>query len=177
MGIERVTSAVVDAGPIIHLAEIGCLHLLAIFEVLHIPDAVWAETVGMKRVTETILSATGNIQRHHLPQLQVEQFIRANGLDALQSGEKECLCLCQQSSVSLLLTDDLAVREAAKRISITPVGSLGVVIRSYRTGRLSLADAEQHLTALYEVSSLFVTRAIVETAIAQVRAVNKTESS
>lgn len=48
MGIEGVTSsAVVDAGPSIHLAEVDCLHLLASFEARHLPDPVWEETVGI----------------------------------------------------------------------------------------------------------------------------------
>jgi hypothetical protein len=46
---------------------------------------------------------------------------------------------------------------------------LGVIVRAYRVGQLSLADAERHLTDLYAVSSLFVTRAIVELAIEQLR--------
>jgi hypothetical protein len=32
--------AIADAGPLIHLAEIGCLRFLNSFDVLHIPDAV-----------------------------------------------------------------------------------------------------------------------------------------
>ena len=36
--------AVADAGPLIHLSEIGCLSLLRIFDRLSIPDAVWFVT-------------------------------------------------------------------------------------------------------------------------------------
>jgi predicted nucleic acid-binding protein len=71
--------------------------------------------------------------------------------------------------VLTLLTDDLAVREAAKTLNLVAVGSLGLVMRVYKLGRISLADAEQHILALYEVSSLFVTRAIVEMAIEGLR--------
>jgi len=69
--------------------------------------------------------------------------------------------------VSILLTDDLAVREAAKRLNLTPVGSLGIAARAYRRGHISLTDAKRHLTDLYDVSSLFLTRAIAELAIEQ----------
>lgn len=43
--------AVTDAGPIIHLTDVGCLGLLSIFEHLHVPDAVWLETVGQGRAS------------------------------------------------------------------------------------------------------------------------------
>ena len=71
--------------------------------------------------------------------------------------------------VPILLTDDLAVREAAKRLKLTPVGSLGIVVRAYQSGHISLADAEHHIADLYDVSTLFVTRTIVELAIGQLQ--------
>ena len=71
----------------------------------------------------------------------VLRFAQENGLEDLQDGELECICLCQQIGVTTLLTDDLAVRKAAKRLRLTPVGSLGVVVRAYRLGRISLTDA------------------------------------
>jgi hypothetical protein len=48
VGLEKII-AVTDAGPLIHLTEIGCLGLLSIFESLHIPQAIWAETVQRGR--------------------------------------------------------------------------------------------------------------------------------
>lgn len=90
-------------------------------------------------------------------------------MEELHAGEKESLYLSKLLNVSLLLTDDLAVRKAAKHLGLRPVGSLGVVVRAYREGKISLEDAEQYLIDLYETSTLFVTRAIVELAIEQLR--------
>ena len=98
MGSQRLT-AIADSGPIIHLAEISCLSILSIFEELHVPDAVWAETV--------------------------------------------------------------------KRLKLLPVGSLGIIAKAYKLGKISMSDAQSHIIALYEESSLFVTREIVEMAIEQ----------
>ena len=85
-------------------------------------------------------------------------------------GEQECLCLCKEIDVQTVLTDDLAAREAAKRLELTPVGSLGIVVKAFDQGLISLAEAEQALGDLYDVSSLFVTRTIVEIAMEQVLA-------
>ena len=167
MGTGRVNLAVVDTGPLIHLTEIGCLLLLRIFDVLHIPDAVWSETVGQGRVPQGHVLELGIVQRHTLSQRDLTRLTQEKGFEELQDGERECLYLCQQEGVSVLLTDDLAVREQAKRLNLTPVGSLGVVVRAYRVGHISLANAERHITDLHDVSSLFVTRAIAELAIQQ----------
>lgn len=169
MGAEELTSAVADAGPLIHLGEIGGLALLRIFETLHIPDAVWMETVEQGRVVRHDVVGLRSVRRHTLPQPDVLRFTQENGLNALHNGERECLCLCRQAGVSILLTDDLAVREAAKRLNLTPVGSLGIVIKAYQLGRVSLAEAESHMIDLYDVSSLFVTKVIVELAIERLR--------
>lgn len=169
MGAARPDVAVADAGPLIHLAEIGCLSVLTIFAALHIPDAVWSEKVEAGRVRGTDISGLGNIHRHALPGEQVSHFIADHGLQRLHAGEREGLYLCQRDSVSILLTDDLAVREAVRHLSLTPVGSLGVVVRAYHLDRFSLADAAQYLERLYDVSTLFCTQAIVELAIQQLR--------
>ncbi len=61
----------------------------------------------------------------------------------------------------------LAVRQAAKSQELVPVGSLGIVVKAYRLEYLSLSEAQRLVTDLYDVSTLFVTRAIVELAIEQ----------
>ena len=88
MGNGKLKPAVVDAGPIIHLKEIGCLSYLQLFPTLHIPDAVWSETVGHGRVLKEELTRLDNIQHHTLNNLDVERFIKDNGcedLDAVSS--------------------------------------------------------------------------------------------
>ena len=167
MGIGKLNVVVTDAGPLIHLTEVGCLLFLHIFQVVHIPGAVWSETVGQNRVSQNDVLALGNVQQHILSESEVVQFVQENHLENLHNGERECLYLCQQMGVSILLTDDLAVREAAKRLNLTPVGSLGIVVRACRLGHISSTDAERYLADLYDVSSLFVTRAIVELSIEQ----------
>ena len=62
-----------------------------------------------------------------------------------------------------------AVREAAKRIRLVPVGSLGIVAKAYHMRTISMTDAQHYILNLYEVSSLFVTKVIVEMAIDRLR--------
>jgi predicted nucleic acid-binding protein len=166
VGIARI-SVVSDTGPLIHLAEIDCLSFLSIFENLHIPHAVWQEIERQGQTYQADILGLSHVKRHTLSQTEVTLFIKGNNLEELHVGEQECLYLCQQIGVAVLLTDDLAVRESAKRLHLTPVGSLGIVVRVYRAGHISLSEAEHHIVALYEVSSLFVTRTIVELAVEQ----------
>lgn len=163
-----MTSAVADAGPLLHLFEIDSISLLRVFESVFIPDAVWDETVGRSRIPAKALSRLNCVSRIPIPADDIHNFLATKALLHLQSGETEALFLCQSRTIPFLLTDDLAARDAAKALHITPVGSLGIVIRACREGLLSLPDAKARLRSLQKESSLFVTPAIVELAIAAV---------
>lgn len=107
MGTGKVNTAVADAGPLIHLSEVGCLSVMCIFDILHVPEAVWSETVMQGRVPEADLIGLSVVRRHTLSQSEVTRFTRERNFQELQDGERECLYLCQKLSVSTLLTDDL----------------------------------------------------------------------
>lgn len=162
--------AVADAGPLIRLEEIGQLPLMTLFDKLLLPDAVWDEAVvngSVPRAGLEQLPCLARTSAVEAVESEVLRFIQANSLNDLHRGERESLFVCNQQSIPLLLTDDLAVRDAAKRLGLTPIGSLGVIVRAFRCGRLTKFAAEQCLRDLQSVSSLFVTPAIVEMAIEQ----------
>ena len=165
MGAREVTVAVADAGPLIHLYEAGSLNLIKLFSSLRVPSEVWRETVGQGRVPERALLDLGV---HREPVLDdLATFVAMHGLDSLHPGEQECLGLCYRNHIAILLTDDLAAREAAKRLAITPVGSLGVIVRAYHIGRISLEQAERTLRLVQTNSSLFVTSTIIDLVLEQ----------
>jgi predicted nucleic acid-binding protein len=170
MGASRLTESVADAGPLIHLAEVGQLDLLAVFSRVHIPGAVWSETVGAGRVDSCeIESGRPKVQLHDLDPVS-EMFLSGeDDLSHLQRGEVEALWLARKLAVPLILTDDLAVRDVCRQRSVTPVGSLGIVVRACRRGLISIGQAERCLIRLHRESSLFVSAAIVEIALAQLR--------
>lgn len=164
-----MNEAVADAGPLIHLAEIDSLALLLTFDALHVPDAVWMECIRPGRVLDTALRRLNNLQHHFLEPAEVFEFVVSQNLTQLDVGEQEALCLSHKLGTSVLLTDDLAVRDTAKRLGLRPIGSLGIAVRAYQRGLITLSEAEKRIVALYSTSSLFVTWAIVEIAIEQLR--------
>jgi predicted nucleic acid-binding protein len=99
----------------------------------------------------------------------VEHFVAEHGLSGLQRGEREALCLCRRLGIPVVLTDDLAVREAAKALRIVPVGSLGIIVRAFDVGLVSPTGAEKHIADLHDVSSLYATRAIVDMVLERIR--------
>lgn len=160
MGDGRLV-AVADTGPLIHLAEVGCLPLLAIFDELHVPEGVLREA----QRPASIHSELSRASRHTLVSKELDEFAAKQGLQKLHGAERESLLLCWKLGVVVILTDDLAVRQAAKALGLIPIGSLGVIVKAHRLGRITREEAVIHLRRLATVSSLFVTPAIVELAI------------
>jgi predicted nucleic acid-binding protein len=167
LGAREVAGAVVDSGPLIHLSEAGCLGLLPVFAPTYAPGEVWSEVAGQGYVPERDLLDSGLAREPH--PADIGSFLASENLGHLDRGEQECLCLCRRLGISVLLTDDLAARDAAKALSITPVGSLGVIVRAYHVGRISMVEGEALLRRLQEATSLFVTPTIVDLAIEQLR--------
>ncbi len=104
MGDEEIKTAIADAGPLIHLSEIGSITLLHIFDAIHVPHAVWLEIGGHnKNISKEI-----HITHHKLPELQISEFTHKERLEKLHSGEIECLYLYRQINLPILLTDDFS---------------------------------------------------------------------
>lgn len=164
MGPGSIAAAVADSGPLIHLSEIGSLNLLTLLTAGHVPAAAWAETVGRNRLPSPVLP---NLHRQWLTPAQRATCGCVQSSESLQPGETECLILCRELCVGLLLTDDLAMRRIAPTLGITPVRSLGIIVRTGRAGMLEQAKAADRLLALQATSSLVVIRALVALAIQQ----------
>jgi len=169
LGIE--ITVVSDTGPLIHLSEIGCVHLLEIFHTIYVPESVQGEYYKHKRASDPDFFELKNITIARVQHEEVSDFINRHGLNNLHSGERDCLYLCQEFCIDTILTDDLAVRDAAKNLGITPVGSLGIVARLFKEQFIPLDQAEKFLLNLYQTSSLYVTKTLVDLVIEELRTV------
>jgi len=156
---------IADAGPLIHLDELGCLDLLNDFPHVWIPDAVWQE-----------------VEAHRPSALTAVPFIRvdAGPLDprvatlaltlTLHCGEREALTLTARFPEALFLTDDTAARLAAQAFTQRIHGTLGLLIRAMRRGQRSRDQVLDLLRAIPRQSSLHIRPALLKDVIAQVEA-------
>ena len=131
----QAIEAVADAGPLIHLHEINAIDLLKIFSVVHIPERVGDEVRAT--ILTDLYEQVGISKKHHVGRNDLAAFVQQNQLEGLHAGELAALFLCRSLPVATLLTDDLAVRHQAKNLGVTPVGSLGIVVRAYHLEYIS----------------------------------------
>lgn len=153
MGNEGVVPdiAVVDAGPIIHLAQVDALDLLSMFERVLVPRTVYFELAdeGLRSQLETVGC--------ELVDVSVDE-----SLASLDSGETAAITLAMEVGDAVLLTDDLDARDAAIRRDIEVHGSIGVIAVAYSRGIRDRTEAENAMRSLHRDASLFVAEAVVE---------------
>lgn len=157
---------VLDAGPLIHLDELDCLHLLAGFDALLIPSVVWGET------------------KKHRPQLQLEKIPGARLADPhgptplplaaaifsneLHAGEITAITLLYEAGGGLLLSDDEAARQTAEALGFSVAGTLGLLLRGIRRRQISGAEVRLLASELPQRSSLHISRALLKRFTAQI---------
>ncbi len=146
--------AVSDAGPLIHLAEIGSPDLLESFDTLVVPATVLEEvaTGGTPNGLATLSYETVEVD---------ESRVETQDLDA---GERAAIAVAGERR-AVFLTDDLAAREVASDAGIEVRGSIGVIALGYGRGLLDRDEATSRMRALQRETSLFVTEAVVERGI------------
>lgn len=143
--------AVADAGPLIHLAEVDALHLLSTVEQLYLPEAVLSELEdggvpdGLSELEFELVTA------------ELDDSARKQ----LDSGETAALAIAKEYE-AVLLTDDMAAREAAMEEDVEVHGSIGVIALGHSRGRLDRSEAISLMRAFQTETSLFVTDAVVE---------------
>jgi predicted nucleic acid-binding protein len=161
------TRVVCDAGPLIHLQDLESLELLADFAAVLVPDAVWAEV--QRHQPRALEVSTVQLSRTSDPSpIDPKLDTLGRGL-ALAAGELAAIALAQQESECVLLTDDAAARLAAESLGLRVHGTIGVILRSLRTGRQTPAQVIALLESIPVRSTLYVRKHLLDEAIQQVR--------
>ena len=135
---------VANASPVIVLAKVGCLDLLAnLSDELLLPEVVVSEIIAgppadpARRMLEA--GWAGVMPSTTIPTELLEW--------SLGPGETAVLALAQQRAPATAVLDDAAARVCANVIGVPVIGTLGVVLRAKKRGLLeSAAETMKALT-------------------------------
>jgi predicted nucleic acid-binding protein len=147
---------VCDAGPIIHLYQAHCLHLLNSAGDLFLPHRVQLE------VQNTIHIDTQWPEWLHVVNLSLKEQTEAGAWQTaggLHAGEAEAIVLSKQKNADWFLTDDAATRLFVSMLGIEVHGSLGVVLWNAAKRHINRKETEEALDRLHK-SSLWLSENI-----------------
>ncbi len=144
--IDSAPEVICDAGPLIHLDELGCINLLEDFDLVWVPNQVWQEVARHR---------PGALETKILKRVDVEL---SSGVDfqtvvralALDLGEQAALSFAKSHPKAILLTDDAAARMAAKAMGFRAHGSIAILLRAIRR---QLREREAVLSLLRSIPS------------------------
>lgn len=164
-GIDQ-PSVISDAGPIIHLDELAALDLLSDFRAVMIPRQVWSEIVRHRpRLTLDEVPGACLVDVTNGPSPRLRALANSLSLDV---GEIAALALMEDRGTPLLLCDDASARLAAESLGCVVHGTIGVLVRSIRTGKRSHAEILAILRSLPQQSSLHISGNLLAAIIAKI---------
>lgn len=158
---------VCDAGPLIHLDELGSLDLLGDFSEVLVPEAVWREVLEHR---PSALDKKGAVLVR-VPPTREQTAPLLRGIFetmSLHRGEQEALALATKYKDALLLTDDTAARLAAGILGIGVHGTIGMLIRSIRRAQRTRGQVVDLLRSIPAKSTLHLKRSFLATIIDRV---------
>ena len=165
---RKINKAVFDTGPFIHLNEIELLHVLKLFKSIIVVDEVFNEL----NKNAALHNKIKNIKGIKLSQLRSKNkdismlLVEKHNIDLAESSS---ISLAMQEKADVFITDDLDARTIAKNLNIEVHGTVGVIVRAFREDIISKDIAIGKMRELYEKSSLFITKYLVDFAIKEIR--------
>jgi predicted nucleic acid-binding protein len=164
-----------NASPLMTLGKLNRLHLLSgLFDQVQIPRAVYDEVVtqGLIRGAPEAITVRLFWQRQRWPIVDVpEALVVAYAPPVvLDPGETEVLALAQSLADPLVLLDDEVARAEARRLKLRLCGTLGILVRAYRGGLLSLDQAELLIREIAARPDIWVAAKLCEQVLASLSA-------
>jgi predicted nucleic acid-binding protein len=134
---------VADAGPLIFLAKLGRLDLLTESDV-RIPAAVMAE---ISAKADEACKQIEQAASHWLKVVEVKNRAAVQLLLAdLDLGEAEVIAIAKEINAETLLLDDLDARRFARRVGLSTIGTVGILLAARLQGKIpSVKDEIERL--------------------------------
>lgn len=129
-----------------------------------IPDAVWQEVVesGQGRSGAKQVAAARWIEVINIADTDLATTLKTN----LDSGEAEAIVLAREQSLSIVLLDEKDARKAAKKLGLSVLGAVGILIWAKRAGLI--ASLRPQLDALQQQGGFRLSRSLYLEALAAV---------
>ncbi len=140
--------AVSDSTPLIYLSKIGCLHLLKhLFEEIIIPKEVYNEVIakGKEKKKNEVLFIEEMIEDKFILIKEPKSSLNIENLD---KGEKECIALCKELGIKVILIDEKTGSNISYMLNLNPIRTTLILVASLDKKLINLARYKELLKTL-----------------------------
>lgn len=149
-----------NATPLIYIAKLGKFHLLGeMFAQIQIPPEVKTEIVdrGIEKgfPDATIIEQAikdGWLTVHPLTEENIKKSESLAQISGIHVGEAQTILLAKQKNEKLVLIDQASVREVARRMGLSPRGTIYLILTAARKRLSTKEEARQMLEELIEAN-------------------------
>ena len=157
---------VVNSGPLIALAKLNLLGLLAqLYDSVLIPAAVYDEVVtgGLDLAQPDAYSVQLAVIREELRVASMTATGMADEIQVLPlgEGEKQAIHVALTEATDYVLLDDLLAREEAQRLGLKVKGTLGMLAEAARRGALNRQERDLVFQAILDREDIWISQALV----------------
>jgi predicted nucleic acid-binding protein len=152
-------TAVTDAGPPLHLSEIGQEVALTVFEWVTISPQVKQELMraGVFDRVAAVLGDRLRVERVSPSELDAQRAVLSRF--SVHPADLSVAALAARLSPDVVLTDDLNLRKGLEAQRRRMVGSVGILVRAFKVGRFTKRELLAHLDRLFDGSTLYLSKA------------------
>ena len=134
-------NVVCNTSPLLFLAKIQCLNLLAVlYQTIRIPVAVLTEVHGKADDAAAQIQAITSTPPFVVEGATPTTLARLPA--ALGAGEREALALAVDRAADLVILDDQEGRRLARTLGLVVTGTAGVLVEAYARGLIPSLRAE-----------------------------------
>jgi len=156
-----------DSGPIIHLDELNCLHLLEDFQEALIADAVQKEVkryrpLSLSKLNMPFVFSPGNVPND-------TRLLTLCHIFSLDAGEMEALSLMERHPQAIFLTDDASARMVAEQLGFRVHGTIGILVRSIRRNQMEPGEVLRILRGVPSQSTLYIKPSLLDEVILKIK--------
>lgn len=152
-----MTSAVCDSGPLTHLWQAGQWQAFRTFDTIYVSRQVAGEVERHVPLAQMAALAGRDVIVNAVSDREIAATRRTApaGL-TLHEADLATLALARRQSPDLVLTDDLATRQAVEAQGLMPMGSVGILLRAHKAGLLDAVALDEAIDGLFVHSTLYL---------------------
>jgi predicted nucleic acid-binding protein len=153
-------SAVADTGPILHLTKIGQESLFSIFEKVFISEQIRAELERYDIFNKITAVMSDSIIIERVSRQEIDEQSKILSRFKIHQSDLSVAVLAQRILPDVVLIDELELRKGLEIQGYTVVGSLGILFRAFKHGRLTKSELRISIDQLFNDDTIYLSRSL-----------------
>lgn len=151
-------TAVSDTGPLLHLSQINKENLLNIFQSIIVSEEVRNELIRHGNYDRIKALLIDQFTIAQVTRIEIdEQRNKMRGFKVHKT-DLSVAALAAGLSPDVVLTDDLELRKGLEVQDHTVVGSVGILIHAFQSGKLDKSELFSSINKLFDNSTLYLSK-------------------